>query len=175
MRNNIANNLRFVRTKKGLSSKIYKGQRGSSKTRGHSPPDYNLQQFREWLFSQPNFDKLYKGWVASGYKSSLIPSADRIDDYKPYTLDNLRLVTWNENKFKSFADRKNGINNKLSKAVLQYDKNGGFIKEFYSISEASRIINISSGSVSRVCSGKRKIAGGFKWKTKENAFCVVGV
>lgn len=53
---------------------------------------------------------------------------------------------------------------KISKPVLQYDKNGNFIKEYYSITEAQRILNCSH--IGEVCNGHRKTSGGFIWKYK---------
>ena len=51
-----------------------------------------------------------------------------------------------------------------SKKVFQYDLNGNFIKEWRTITEASRELNIYDTSIGRVCRGKKKTAGGFIWK-----------
>lgn len=53
--------------------------------------------------------------------------------------------------------------------INQYTLNGEFVKSYYSISEASREINISVTTISRACSTdpkyfKYKTAGGFIWK-----------
>jgi len=164
--NNI-HSARFFKTKIGLATKIINSQIQSSKRRKHILPNYNRDELYEWLKLQNNFNKLFENYVKSGYKKMLVPSCDRLDDYKPYTLDNLRLVTWNINKNKSFIDKKQGINNKQSKAILQYTKNNIFIKEWYSISEAARNINGSKGNIQEVCSGKRKTAYKFKWRYKD--------
>ena len=50
-----------------------------------------------------------------------------------------------------------------SKKVIQYDLNGHFIKEWDSIKQASKELNITTG-LSSVCRGKLKTAGGFIWK-----------
>ena len=43
-------------------------------------------------------------------------------------------------------------------------RDGEFVKEFYSIQQAVRELNIASPSkISEVCSGKRKTAYNFKW------------
>ena len=55
---------------------------------------------------------------------------------------------------------------KLSKTVLQYDLNDNFIKEYKSLSEASKITNTQCGHISKVCKNIRKTAGGYKWKYK---------
>lgn len=51
--------------------------------------------------------------------------------------------------------------------ILQYDKNNNFICEYENAATAAKINNISSpGNITRVCSGKRKTAGGYIWKYK---------
>jgi len=52
------------------------------------------------------------------------------------------------------------------KAVLQFSKDNIFIKEFNSISDANKNLNISNGSISRCCLGKAKTVAGYIWKYK---------
>ena len=56
---------------------------------------------------------------------------------------------------------------KGSMAVLQYDKNGEFIRKFDSINMASKELNIDSSSISSVCKGERKTAGKHIWRYEE--------
>ena len=63
------------------------------------------------------------------------------------------MVTWEENNNKGYLDRKSGINNKLSKAVVKMDLNGNEIKEYYSMRQAARDIGGDSGNIWRVCNG----------------------
>lgn len=49
------------------------------------------------------------------------------------------------------------------KGVVQYTLDGIKIREFDSIADASRAMNISSSSISSVCSGKTYSAGKFRW------------
>lgn len=59
-------------------------------------------------------------------------------------------------------------NEKVSKSVLQIDKNTGqVISEYQSLREAGRQLNIGNGSISRCCNGKQKTYKGYKWKFKE--------
>ena len=51
--------------------------------------------------------------------------------------------------------------------ILQYDKNGKFIKEWGSGKEAGDELGISPKNISHVVRGQRKTAGGFIWKYKE--------
>lgn len=55
----------------------------------------------------------------------------------------------------------------VNKSVLQFSKNGVFIKEFISLNQAERETNISSDTISRCCKGKLKTSGGYIWKYKE--------
>jgi len=157
------------RTKYGLLSKIYFSQISNSKLRGYGTPDYTKKEFINKYIDDNYFIILYNNYIKSNYNKKLIPSCDRIDDYKGYSFNNIQLMTWEENRSKSHYDRRNGINNKKSKAVLQYDLNGKFIKEFYSISNAERETKIFSTNITKVCHGKRNTAGKFKWKFKEEA------
>lgn len=153
----------YIHTMLGLLGQIYTNQKCNSKKRNHTPPNYSLKKFRTWALSKKEFHVLYEHWVKSDYQKAVTPSADRMDDYKPYTFSNLRWGTWQENNEKHYADRKNGINNKHSKYITQLSVSGGCIKEFYSIREAERQLKVDHSSIIRCCSGKQKTAGGFKW------------
>ena len=52
------------------------------------------------------------------------------------------------------------------KSVLQYNKNGDFIKEWKSISEAARELNLYDSGISAALYEKTKTCGGFVWKIK---------
>lgn len=53
---------------------------------------------------------------------------------------------------------------KMVKAVNQFSKDGVFIKNWFSIAEASRGIGVSSTTIYRSAKDKQKTAGGFKWE-----------
>ena len=53
----------------------------------------------------------------------------------------------------------------LRKRVIQYDLENNYIKEFESLSEACRELNMSSGNLSKACKQDRSLKG-FKWKYK---------
>lgn len=158
----------YCRTIPGLITHIYRGQRSSSKKRNMDMPNYSKVEFKNWILKQPNFEALFKSWVDSGYEKNLTPSVDRPDDYKPYTLDNIQLMTWGENRNKNYKDRKSGVNKKALKAVTSYNETTKDIIEYYSISEASRRTRAKVSNIINCCKGTRKTAGGFKWKYKEN-------
>lgn len=59
------------------------------------------------------------------------------------------------------------MNKQGSKALLQYDLQGNFIKEFPSVHEASREFGKSRANISSCANGFRNQAYGFIWKFKE--------
>ena len=48
--------------------------------------------------------------------------------------------------------------------VKQCDMNDEFIKEWYSMSEAARSLNINVSNICNCCKGLVKSAGGYKWR-----------
>lgn len=91
-------------------------------------------------------------------------------------VENLEWATPHENikhryvilKQKGSAPMKNkfGKNNPKSKIVLQI-KNNKIIAKFYGTMEAERKTGINSSAICRVCQGKRKTAGKYKWKYEQ--------
>ena len=156
--------LKYRRTKDGLISRIYSSQKTNSKRRKHQPPTYTKEELKEWMFSQKKFHVLYDNWKRLDYQSMYKPSVDRKDDYIGYTMDNIQLATWGENNAKGHYDIKHGINNKISKSIIQFNMDGYFIAEYHSMREASRITLVNISSLCHCCSGKKNHAGGFKWK-----------
>lgn len=155
------------RTIDGLCDSIYRGQVDRSKARGHTPPPYDKIELRLWLKSLPVFWTLYSAWVKSGYLKNLIPSTDRLDDYKPYSFDNIRLVTWEENNTKGYYDSKIGRNTKRSKTVQMLDLSGLFLKSFHSVGAAATYMGRRSrSSISSACLGKQAQAYGYRWEYK---------
>lgn len=163
---NILQSIKYAKTKEGLCSRIYTDQKKASKQRGHEMPTYTRNELIKWIEEQPNWELLYNNWIKSDYDKMLIPSVDRPDDYKPYTFDNIQLMTWQDNFDKAHKDRVNGINNKANKAIIQFDLDGNIIKEYYSINQAERETNISKGNITECCKGKRRMANNFNWEYK---------
>lgn len=59
---------------------------------------------------------------------------------------------------------KRGKYHKSSKKVYQYNLNGELIKQWDSMSDIKRELNLSIGNISSCCNGKRKQAYNFIWK-----------
>lgn len=54
------------------------------------------------------------------------------------------------------------------RTVLQYTKDGEFVKEWSSITKAQNAYSIAKGKITGVCKGQRKTAGGYIWRYKES-------
>ena len=132
---------RFTRSKVGVVKAIYSSQIAKSRKRNHPPPSYTETELFDWFWKQPNADTLYTNWIASEYNTDLHPSVDRLDDYLPYTLNNIQLITWNENLSKFYKDMQEGTNTKRCIAVDQYELDGTFIKTHHSYASAAREVN----------------------------------
>ena len=154
----------YLHSVNGLISQIYSIQKLSSRRRNHDMPSYSKKELKDWILNNSKFKSLYEKWVKENYSNDLKPSIDRLNDYNGYSIDNIQLITWAENRDKNYFDMKNGINTKQSKSICQYSLEGLFIKEYHSINNANIETNVSSSSISKCCSGIYGNAGGFKWE-----------
>lgn len=111
--------------------------------------------------------------------TAFIPNPDNLPcinhkDENPFNnaANNLEWCTYKYNnnygtRTQRASEAKRGkYNTKVSKPVLQFTKQGEFIKEHPSTMEAQRQTRVLNGNISLCCSGRRKSAGGFIWKYK---------
>lgn len=156
------------KTPEGVVTMMYSNQRMTSRNMGRPMPDYSQHELRKWVHSHPNWQTLYDNWVASAYLKELKPSCDRIDSSKPYTLDNLQLVTFKENLSNQKRDQLKGLHlGANGTPVRQLTMGGEIVAEHASVLIAMRSLGKdpqSSSNIHLVCKGKNKSAYGFKWE-----------
>ena len=143
---------------------MFHNQKRRNDKLGYGDIGYTSFELVEHLCNNQEFNRLYKNWKSHDYNILFTPSIDRLDDYKGYSFKNIRIVTWEDNNKRGWQDRKNGINNKNSKSILQLDLQGNIINKFYSIREASRQLGIHNELIGAVCRGKSDRVNQYKFK-----------
>ena len=95
-----------------------------------------------------------------------LPQINHKDENKlNNNVNNLEWCTVSYNN--CYGTRLKRVKEKVSKKVLQYDLNGNFIKEYNSLTEATKLNNIKSiGNISMCCNGKYKHVKGYIWRYK---------
>lgn len=162
----VQRNKEYWRTPPGRISQIFAVQTVTSRQRKHPAPAYTRAELLTWAY-QNGLQTLWEIWRLSDYQKELIPSVDRHDPTKGYSIGNIRLVTWSENNDKAYEDRKSCRHvTKQNRKVNQLDHGGNVIASFDSISDASRKTGITRININDVCRKKvhRLSAGGFGWE-----------
>lgn len=131
---------------------IYGSQKTHSVGRGHPPPAYSFDELIQWMDVQPNAVAMWDAYVASNFKSWLKLSVDRLDDTKPYTLDNIQLTTWKENHLNGAKSKSKGIGMVL-RPVAAFNLDGTHHKDYISIMDAVRDINGRMWGIVSVANG----------------------
>lgn len=60
---------------------------------------FDRWELEQWIleYNYDIFIKLFKNWKDNNFITDLVPSIDRIDCMKPYSFDNMQLLTWKQN------------------------------------------------------------------------------
>lgn len=168
---------RNKRTVDGWLTKVYGRMRQSSKERNHQMPSFTKDELKEWALKN-EIEKRIKKWSNNGCLKNETPSVNRLDDFKPYSLDNIELITWEDNnkkgrgsiKTKELAHSKIGGIAKamFSRPVIKTDLEDKVLAIYPSAREAARQNNTDCGSIAKVCRGEKHTHHKFKWKYYEN-------
>ena len=94
----------YSKTIKGVVNDMYCGQRKGSKDNGFPMPAYTRKELFEWCNNQTRFHVLYIHWVNGGFRTGDKPSVDRINHLKPYTMDNIQIMSCWENQSKASTE-----------------------------------------------------------------------
>ena len=144
---------KYRKTKKGVLTNMFDHMK-----RRHSV-EFSLFEFHNRYLNDKKFIRLYFEWVKSGFLKQFKPSIDRTDCKKHYTMGNITMMTWAENRFKQSAmDGKRG----RKPAVYQMIGNK-VIKRFQSQRHAVKELGISQGNLSLVLNGKRQTVNGYRF------------
>lgn len=137
---------------------MYAKQLERSRLKGFPMPDYSLQWLHDRFLNDIKFKRLYVEWVKSGYDKWKKPSIDRINRLKPYTKDNIQLLSWADNRAKENNERlcRKG-------RVIQY-KNGVEVARYASQKQLIKQTGFTQGLVSAVLNGKRNHHKGYTFK-----------
>lgn len=144
-----------IGTKGGFTFGTNGGKKGYLQLAAYKNKKRTLKQVHCWVY------ETFVGPIPKGYDvhhKNHIRTDNRVE--------NLELIEHNEHSFKHKEERLEAAKEVLSKPVLQYTLDNEFIAEYQSISEASRQIGLSNGSINRCLKGKQKTAGGSIWKYK---------
>ena len=96
------------------------------------------------------------------------PSPQRGLKHTPEQVEKNRIAqTGKKQSEKTKEKRRQGMMGKNNKPILQFDKDGNFIKEWHSTNEASRQLGIGDSGIWKAMNGRRKYFGGFIWKYKK--------
>ena len=128
------NEVRYDLTEKGVIRVIYKTQTANSKKRGMNKPSY---------------------------KKEFKPSVDRVNDFKHYTCDNIKLGTWKDNFNHFIQDIINGAGTGgiRAKKTLQF-KGSNLIAQYVSYSAAVRVVGYS---FDHVINAHKEDKNGYLW------------
>jgi len=95
---------RYEKSPEGFLMRAYRNMKsrvtGVQKKRAHlyaGLPILPKDDFYVWAKNNPDFWRLYRNWVKSGYNRKLTPSVNRIDPDEGYLLGNIEFLTHSVN------------------------------------------------------------------------------
>ena len=150
---------------------------------------YWIEQFRQWGYEVMNqnkggggpithskeskikISKAKKGKLFStSHKNKISKNKKGCDVWskgKQFSIEHKYKIS-NSKKGKSLPSLSYKMNKNNIKPILQYDKQGNFIKEWKSAVEAALYYNKTPESIRNCCNNKCKTSIGFIWKNKNN-------
>ncbi len=151
-------------SEKGVIRVLYKTQKSHQKLRGHGTLPYTKAEFSNWVYEN-GYKSLYDKWVEVGNLSSRKPSVDRLNDYRGYSFDNMRLVTWIDNREHQWQDIRSGQSTSGERCVslCKLDNNGNVLEEYVSYAEVKRLLGYC---VHYAVKEGIRCKQGFRWKQK---------
>lgn len=130
------------------------------KNRCNNPNSYDAKYYHDkGIKCEITEEEIKKIAIRDHYWDMIDPTIDRKNVRGNYTFDNCQFIE------RSLNSRKDKI-----KAVLQYDLDGFFIKEWESAVVASKKLKINHSHIISVCLNRQgfKTAGGYNWTYKDS-------
>ena len=149
---------KYRKTQRGVITNIYHKQIYHCKHRGSPVPTYTLEQLQNKFLNKRTFRRIYLKWRGSNYDMQLKPSIDRIDCLKPYSLENIQVLTWAENRYKQRFEL-----GRIRARAVYCLAGGALVATYKSVTEAVRATGLHQGNISSCLHGARKTCGGYVW------------
>jgi len=139
---------------------------------------YWIEQFKAWGFNLTNIAIGGLGGNLGSEVNKKISESKKGFKHSEETKNSLRNFRLgkkhNEETIKMFSDTRKGINNpmwgkkrtessKKYTKIIQLDINNNFLKEWQGVTIVANELKISRQSITDVCYGRHKTAGGYKW------------
>lgn len=156
----------YRRTPKGVLTNLYSKMKDRNIKKGFGKLDFSLKDLHKKYLEDKEFLRIYQRWADGGYETKLKPSFDRMNPTLGYTIENIKVVPWFENRRK--GDWENSFI--YTTPVVMFDMNGNKIREFGSTKEACFATGIRQSGITLCCQGKRKKAGGYVFKYRGDKF-----
>ena len=135
---------------------MYASQKLHSTRRGHPQPTYTKEEFKTWVQKQTNWVVLFDTWESSGFKKDVAPSVDRFKSELPYSLDNIQLTTWKENKENYLVEK--------ARRVEQYSVEGTLICTYPNIFIVAKQFGVTVFELRQSICKRYSLFVGFQWK-----------
>ena len=153
----------WARTPYGFITRIYDNQTKLSRERKHPYPEWTRKELYVYAMNSPTFLKLFSEYAKSNYDRWLAPSFDRLNPDKPYTWDNIQIVTAHYN---CNIKGRNEANRHTRKPVNQICLiTGNILNTFPDATTAVKFLGrISRANIHACIYGRTSMAYGYRWE-----------
>lgn len=159
----IISGIYYIKNK--INGKIYIGRSNNIYLRW----SHHKSELRRNIHGNEHLQRSWNKYKEDNFEFKIIKECSEFDSYE---LEKYYIKKYNSCDDKYGFNLSSGgehnstgyLNNSLSIKVYQYDLDGNFIKEWSSMSEAERQLDISSSEISMCCKGKLKYSHNSQWK-----------
>lgn len=152
----LENTKKYRETRKGVLTNIFHHMKARRTV------NFSLSDFHERFLNDKKYVRIHAEWLKSGKNKMNKPSIDRISRKLDYTMENIHLVTWAENRYKQTMERRS------RKGPVIQVSNGEVVAKYTSQRDAVKKTGFAQGNMSSVLNGKRSHCGGFQFLYESN-------